>query len=171
MRHADQIGRVRMQNDFIVTAHCTQIIMHHQMRRQFGGRQNQLLGYDIITFTIPGDTDQGTVGKRVLCDIAHPLSGTGDIENMPGEGGHCFLQRNSRPQCGERFFDVAHQVGQVYGNVTAVTFRPSFCPEITGHFGDTADLGHQFFIVSDCFHFTYYIFFYEGHAPNLKPSS
>ena len=35
---------------------------------------------------------------------------------------------------------------------------PSFCPKIAGHFSDTANLGHQFFIVSDCFHFTYISF-------------
>ena len=36
MRHADQVGRVRMQNDSVITAQATQIIMHHQVRRQLG---------------------------------------------------------------------------------------------------------------------------------------
>ena len=83
MRHADNIRRMRMQYHPVIPSLRTQEIVHQQMGRQFGSRLDRLLRYDIIRFPIGGDTDQGTVGKRIFRHVTHPFPGTRHIKDVP----------------------------------------------------------------------------------------
>ena len=141
MGHSNQFYRMRMQGSLIATARLQQIMLHHQVGRQFGSRHNRTIGNNLIMRSILRDADDRTVIHRFACQVTHTFLRTFCVEIMSLQHRKCRSDSDRLTQSWYGCPLRGSKFGNAHRYITAIPFTPSFLPDISGYF---RNLGNNF---------------------------
>ena len=138
-----------------------QIVVHAEMRGQFGRGKHRTVGYDDIAGTVVEDAYHRTVVHRTARKVAHAAVGTLAVEVATVQKGKRHAYRHHIAD-GRKLPDgVVDIFCNVYGYVAAVALSPAFLPQIACGLGNFLHLGGKFRTVCQYgFHilYKYYVF-------------
>ena len=106
--------------------------MDAQVRRKLRGRRHRLVRNYLIMSAVVCNTDDASVRHRIARKVTHTLLRALAIEpaalQMRQDGS--YRPRLGDGRHGTHF--IVHMLGDIHGDVAAVSFGPSLFPEIAG---------------------------------------
>ena len=136
-----QFDGMGMQGSLVVHAFRKQVIVYAQVRRKFRSGFYRLVGDDDIAGAIIQDTDNRTVCHRVARQVAHTLLRTLAIEITSLQVRKCRTDLFYFADSGQSLDGIVHIFRNINRNVSAITFSPTFLPQITCNFCHFTNLG------------------------------
>ena len=135
VRHGHQFNRVCMQRSSVRRAFTQQVVVYTKVGWQLGSRLYRIIGNDDIRSTIIQNADYGAVFHRPTGQVTHTT-----VIALAEEIASLQVRQSSTDWInftdGRHLTDfIIHPFGNVDGNVTTITFCPTFFPQISSCFG------------------------------------
>ena len=118
--------------------------MYAQVGGNFRSRLNRFVGNDDIAGTVIQNTDDRTVVHRPTRQIPHTHIGSFAIKITTFQVRQCYTDLFYFADSGHLTDFIVYIFGDIDGDITSVTFGPSFLPQISGYFGYFIHLFGQF---------------------------
>ena len=106
------------------------------MRRKLRCWKNHFVCNNLVTRTIIQYTNHRTVLHRPARQIAHPPVCSFTIKITPFQKRQCHLQPIHRANPRQPADIIIYPIGDIDSDISAVPFRPTFLPKISGYFGN-----------------------------------
>ena len=148
-----------MNSCLIVGTLLDETSMNTQVTRKLGGWHHRIVSDDDIASAIIQDANDGTIVHRPTSQITHSLASTLAEEIATFQCWQCCTNLLHLADSWQRLDFIIHQIGDVDGDVAAITLCPSILPEITCYLSNLIDLllqgrttfqyaTHDFFVFS-----------------------
>ena len=144
MRQGNQFDGVCMHGCFVRRTYADEVIVYAQVGGNFRSRLNRFVGNDDIAGTVIQNTDDRTVVHRPTRQIPHTHIGSFAIKITAFQVRQCYTNLFYFADSGHLTDFIVYIFGDIDGDITSVTFGPSFLPQISGYFGYFIHLFGQF---------------------------
>ena len=141
MAHGHQLDGMGVDRGAIGAALLNQRGMDRKMAGKLAGGHDGLIGDDDIRGAIGENADDGAIGHGKAGEIAHAAARALAIEITTGEGGQSDTNLNGIADGGKGPDGIVDQIGDINGDIAAITLGPAVLPEVTGYLGYLQHLG------------------------------
>lgn len=136
VRHGHELDGMCVDGYAIGRASGDEVVVDGQMRGQLGGGPHGIVGYHLVVGAVGQDAYHRTVVHRPSCQVAHAAACALAEEHTAGDvrQSHAYLGHRADGLHAPYTLQI-NMLGDVDGDIAAITLSPAFLPKIAGHFG------------------------------------
>ena len=141
--HSHQFDRVGMESSLIAWASLKEIVLQCEVSRELWGRHYRFVSNDFVACAVVANAHDRAILHRPASEIAHSLASSFAVEILTLELWKHHTDLLYRCNGRHSFAFLVHKLGDIDGDITAITLSPSLLPEVTSHLCNLIDYGFK----------------------------